>query len=102
MATLAMPPLSAAELQGEARRRGLRVDGSGPRRRLLRLAALRADPDRAPGAGHRRWPRPGRRRWRWAGRLEQACRHTYEVLLLRSRGYGMSKAVLAAVAAEEG
>jgi hypothetical protein len=36
------------------------------------------------------------------GRLEQACRHTYEVLLLRSRGYGMSKAVLATVAREEG
>ena len=36
------------------------------------------------------------------GRLEPACRHTYETLLLRSRGYGMSKAVLAAVAAEEG
>jgi DNA polymerase III delta prime subunit len=36
------------------------------------------------------------------GRLDAACRHTYESLLLRSRGYGMSKAVLAAVAAEEG
>jgi len=36
------------------------------------------------------------------GRLETACRHTYESLLLRSRGYGMSKAVLAAVAQEEG
>lgn len=36
------------------------------------------------------------------GRLESACRHTYESLLLRSRGYGMSKAVLAAVAHEEG
>jgi AAA ATPase-like protein len=36
------------------------------------------------------------------GRLESACRHTYESLLLRSRGYGMSKAVLSAVAAEEG
>jgi DNA polymerase III delta prime subunit len=36
------------------------------------------------------------------GRLEAACRHTYESLLLRSRGYGMSKAVLAAVADEEG
>jgi hypothetical protein len=36
------------------------------------------------------------------GRLEQACRHTYEVLLLRSRGYGISKAVLATVAREEG
>jgi AAA ATPase-like protein len=36
------------------------------------------------------------------GPLEQACRHTYETLLLRSRGYGMSKAVLATVAEEEG
>jgi DNA polymerase III delta prime subunit len=36
------------------------------------------------------------------GRIETACRHTYESLLLRSRGYGMSKAVLAAVAHEEG
>jgi len=36
------------------------------------------------------------------GRLETACRHTYETLLLRSRGYGISKAVLAAVAEEEG
>jgi hypothetical protein len=36
------------------------------------------------------------------GRLEQAARHTYEALLLRSRGYGMSKAVLAVVAEEEG
>jgi hypothetical protein len=36
------------------------------------------------------------------GRLEAACRHTYESLLLRSRGYGISKAVLAAVAEEEG
>lgn len=36
------------------------------------------------------------------GRLETLCRHTYETLLLRSRGYGISKAVLQAVAAEEG
>jgi hypothetical protein len=36
------------------------------------------------------------------GRIETACHHTYETLLLRSRGYGMSKAVLAAVAQEEG
>jgi hypothetical protein len=36
------------------------------------------------------------------GRLDQLCRHTYETLLLRSRGYGMSKAALAAVAEEEG
>jgi hypothetical protein len=36
------------------------------------------------------------------GRLERLCRHTYETLLLRSRGYGMSKAVLGALAEEEG
>jgi hypothetical protein len=36
------------------------------------------------------------------GRLETACRHTYEMLLLRSRGYGISKAVLGTVAHEEG
>lgn len=36
------------------------------------------------------------------GRLEAACRHTYEALLLRSRGYGISKAALAVVAEDEG
>jgi hypothetical protein len=36
------------------------------------------------------------------GRLEQSARHTYETLLLRSRGYGMSKTLLGAVAEEEG
>jgi hypothetical protein len=36
------------------------------------------------------------------GRLDTACRQTYESLLLRSRGYGISKAVLQAVAHEEG
>jgi hypothetical protein len=36
------------------------------------------------------------------GRLEQAARHSYETMLLRSRGYGMSKAVLGVVADEEG
>jgi energy-coupling factor transporter ATP-binding protein EcfA2 len=36
------------------------------------------------------------------GRLESACRHTYETLLLRSRGYGVSKAALATVAEHDG
>lgn len=36
------------------------------------------------------------------GPLELACRQTFEMLLLRSRGYGMAKAVLATVAREEG
>jgi AAA ATPase-like protein len=101
LATLAMPPLSAAELQSEARMRGLRVDGSAlaaasfgwPRYARILLDRLEQGTALATA---------------WAeemalgGRLEQACRHTYDVLLLRSRGYGMSKAVLAAVAAEEG
>jgi hypothetical protein len=34
--------------------------------------------------------------------LERACRGTWETLLLRSRGYAMSKALLEAVALEEG
>jgi hypothetical protein len=36
------------------------------------------------------------------GRLETGCRATYESLLLRSRGYGVSKALLAMIAHEEG
>jgi hypothetical protein len=36
------------------------------------------------------------------GHLETACRHTFDVLLLRSRGYGISKAALDAVARDEG
>jgi DNA polymerase III delta prime subunit len=35
-------------------------------------------------------------------RLESACRHTYETLLLRSRGYGICKAALGIIAEEEG
>jgi len=101
MTAMPLLPLSASELQAEARRRGLRADGA-----LLEAASFG-------------WPRYARVLFdrledgttlaaAWAeemalgGRLELACRHTYEVLLLRSRGYGMSKAVLAAVAAEEG
>src|SRR5207245_3446360 len=93
-ATLAIPPLGAAELQLELRRRGLRGDG---------------EPLRAASFG---WPRYAHLLLErlhegvplvaaWAeemalgGRLEQACRYTYETLLLRSRVYGMSKAVLA-------
>jgi hypothetical protein len=36
------------------------------------------------------------------GRLELMGHHTYEMLLLRSRGYGISKAALDAVARDEG
>ena len=101
LATLALPTLAATELQAEARTRGLRVDGSALAAasfgwpRYARILLDRLDQGLPLAAA-------------WAeemalgGGLEQACRHTYEVLLLRSRGYGMSKAVLAAVATEEG
>lgn len=101
LATLALPPLSAAEIQVEARRRGLRADG----------AAIAAASFGSPRYAHILLDRlqdgltllaAWTEEMALGGRLEQACRHTYEVLLLRSRGYGMSKAVLAAVADEEG
>lgn len=101
LATFAMPPLSAAELQGEARRRGLRVDGSALAAASFgwpRYARILLDRLEQGAALATAWAEE----MALGGRLEQACRHTYEVLLLRSRGYGMSKAVLAAVAAEEG
>jgi hypothetical protein len=53
-------------------------------------------------------PRPGGVAAAWVhemspgGRLEVACRASYESLLLRSRGYGVSKALLAMIAQEEG
>jgi hypothetical protein len=88
---------------------------------LGEVAALVPDPGAAEAVRRATfgWPRYVRalaESWRsaddvasaWAremslgGRLESACRHTYEALLLRSRGYGISKAVLGAVAHEEG
>ncbi len=60
---------------------------------------LRALLERSPGSGRlEAWTEEMAR----GGRLESACRHTHESLLLRSRGYGISKAALQAVAREEG
>jgi hypothetical protein len=98
---LPLGPVSAAELEPALRRDAVPADPA-----LLARASFG-------------WPRYLRilaaRVWRgttleeaWAeemapgGALDAACRHTYEALLLRSRGYGMSKALLATVAAEEG
>jgi hypothetical protein len=92
-------PLAAEDLAGAAR--AARVDPEALARASFgwpRYARILLE---AAGAG-------GGLASAWAaemsegGRLETACRHTYESLLLRSRGYGMSKAVLAAVAHEEG
>jgi hypothetical protein len=96
---LAVPPLTDAELAPIAAAAG--VDASALGRACFG----------SPRYLQALWP--GLRRGRsleevWAeemtagGALEQAARHTYETLLLRSRGYGMSKAVLGAVAEEEG
>jgi hypothetical protein len=97
--TLEIPPLIAAELAVVARAAGVDADA------LVRACFG--------------WPRYLRALWEgvergqrledaWTaemtagGRLEESARHTYETLLLRSRGYGMSKALLGAVAEEEG
>lgn len=94
--TLALPPVSAAELaSADVPSRSveplLKLTGGLPR-------YLRVLLEEGPGDPLAAWARamaPG-------GPLDQACHWTCEALLLRSRGYGMAKAVLAAVAQEEG
>jgi hypothetical protein len=101
LAVLAVPPLTADEMRPELRAAGLRTDpdlvlrvtGGWPRYARVIVDGLLAGRDVATAWSEGMAP---------GGPLEQACRHTYETLLLRSRGYGMSKAVLGAVAAEEG
>lgn len=99
MEVLELGPATADDL--EPALRGRRADAAALVRaafgwpRYLRILAARAlagDPLETAWAEEMA---PG-------GALDSACRHTYESLLLRSRGYGMSKAVLATVAAEEG
>lgn len=94
-------PLDVAEIQAAldlARVRGdaptvRRATGGWPRALDALLASM---------AGGRPAEEAWAREMALGGTLERACRSTYEVLLLRSRGYGMSKAVLQIVAAEEG
>jgi hypothetical protein len=100
--TVAAEPFRAEDLAGEAGQLGVdpgqlhRASFGWPRYVRILLEAARDGED--AGSLARVWARemaPG-------GRLEACARHTYEALLLRSRGYGMSKAVMAAVAREEG
>jgi hypothetical protein len=97
--TLEVPPLSGAELAAVARA----VDADpealaracfGWPRYLRGLADALARGERLEDA----WTAE----MAAGGRLEQCARQSYETLLLRSRGYGMSKAVLGAVAEEDG
>jgi hypothetical protein len=99
--TVECAPLSATDVAAVLERAGLRADAgqlagsSAGWPRYLRVL-LEGLADRSGIVAT--WARemaPG-------GRLDALCRHTYETLLLRSRGYGMSKAVLATVAEEEG
>ncbi|HET7293955.1 MAG TPA: AAA family ATPase [Vicinamibacteria bacterium] len=92
-----MPPLTAEELRREAGNAADAIAAASfgwPRyARVLLDARPRSSDDVADA---------------WAtgmalgGRLEVLARATHESLLLRSRGYGISKAVLQAVAHEEG
>lgn len=101
LSVLPLEPIGARELAASLSAAGVGVDAG----RLIAasfgmpsyLDAL-LDSLRAGGDVERAWTEGMAR----GGRLERLCRHTYETLLLRSRGYGMSKAVLGAVADEEG
>ena len=96
-----VPPLAASELEAAlsplgfgARTAGLlRASFGWPRYARVLVERLAQGDDLETAWAQEMAP---------GGRLESAARHTYEALLLRSRGYGMSKAVLAAVADEEG
>jgi len=94
-------PMSAVEVDAAQLRLGTRTDSEAvvratfgwPRYVLALLEALRRE-----GELHAAWALAMRR----GGALEQACRHAYDTLLLRCRGYGMAKALLGVVAEEEG
>lgn len=101
MSTLALEPIGARELASSLQAAGMGGDAG----RLAQAACglpcyldVLIDGLRAAGDVEGAWASGMAR----GGRLERLCRHTYETLLLRSRGYGMSKAVLGAVAEEEG
>jgi hypothetical protein len=96
-----VPPLTAAELEWALAPLGLGVRAGALLRASFgwpRYARVLADRLAQGDDLETAWAEemaPG-------GRLESAAGGTYETLLLRSRGYGMSKAVLAAVAEDEG
>ncbi len=99
--TIEAAPLGVTDVAAALDRAGLRTDaaslaaasGGWPRYLHVLIDGLRERRDIAAAWADEMAP---------GGRLDLPCRHTYEALLLRSRGYGISKAVLAAVAGEEG
>jgi DNA polymerase III delta prime subunit len=92
-----VPPLQAAALEPYATpsvaRQIIQASFGWPRYARILLDARRARPDLAAACAHEMSP---------GERLETVCRGTYESLLLRSRGYGISKALLAIIAQTEG
>lgn len=86
------PSLAAANLRADAAAL-IRASAGWPRYLRILLAGLTAGED---------LPAVWAREMALGGRLETACRATYESLLLRSRGYGISKALLGVVAGQEG
>jgi hypothetical protein len=99
--TIEAAPLAPADVASALDRAGLRGDPALLARatagwaRYVRILMDALRERRDPVAAWAEEMAPG-------GRLDLVCRHTYEALLLRSRGYGMSKAVLATVADDEG
>jgi DNA polymerase III delta prime subunit len=95
---LEVPPLTASEVEG-ALPRGLaaedlvRATFGWARYVRVRLERVRADVPLAEA-----WAEEMAK----GGRLEMMGHHTYETLLLRSRGYGICKAALDAVGRDEG
>jgi hypothetical protein len=98
---LPIPPLTAGEIEPWRARCGARVKDSEIAKATAgfpRYALVLAERLARAGDVAEAWTEemaPG-------GRLDEACRHVYETLLLRSRGYGMAKAALAEVAREPG
>ena len=97
LSTLPLEPIGARELSAA----GMGADAGRLAQAAFGLPCyldVLIDAVRGGGDVERAWASAMAR----GGRLERLCRHTYETLLLGSRGYGMSKAVLGAVAEEEG
>jgi DNA polymerase III delta prime subunit len=92
--TLAARPLVAADLGGPHAADLVRGSFGWPRYATILLEAM----ERGGGSVAAAWSRE----MALGGRLETACRQTYESLLLRSRGYGICKAALGVIAHEEG
>src|SRR3989442_8130798 len=96
-----VPPLAASELEAAlsplglgARTAGLlRASFGWPRYARVLVERLARGDDLETAWAQEMAP---------GGRLESAARHTYDALLLRSRGYGIAKAGVRAVADEEG